>query len=261
MEFPPRTGTCILPLTYQTNKQMRSPIGTSRQVNSNTSDQGTRQVRLNTSDQIRAPGKWMTDPPNRRVNGAVTTADEGDYSHEEGCGEHEAYGYHDDGQRRVPLHRHGARDRLRRLRHESPGSAQRAPKQNPGSTQEKAVEGSPSREIWWHCSRRPLCLPRRLLVAAAMRRLKDLWRPRSQMDPSGTMAINRALAWVLVGFGSEWWAGPWLRTGKKKNGLVTFMASPTSLITDQKVLRPSEKKKCDPVFQTCLKKHVNVSWR
>jgi hypothetical protein len=37
-----------------------------------------------------------------------------------------------------------------------PGSAQRAPKQNPGSTQEKVVEGSPSREICCRCSRRPL---------------------------------------------------------------------------------------------------------
>jgi hypothetical protein len=45
------------------------------------------------------------------------------------------------------------------------GSAQRAPKQNPGSTQEKVVEGSPSREICCLCS---------LLVAAAMHRLRDL---------------------------------------------------------------------------------------
>jgi hypothetical protein len=118
-------------------------------------------------------------------------------SHEEGGGEHEAYGYHDDGQRRVPLHRHGARDCLRRLRHESPGSAQRAPKQNPGSTQEKAVESSPFREICCRCSRRPLRLPRRPLVAAAMH--KQLCDDQSQMDPSGTIASFSGLRIRIMG--------------------------------------------------------------
>ena len=96
---------------------MRSPIRTGRQVSSRPDQKEKLCAKTSESDPNRS-GLEATDAPDRKVHGGGTVADVvGGDSHEEGGGEHESDGDHDDGQRRVPLHRHGARDRLQRLRH------------------------------------------------------------------------------------------------------------------------------------------------
>ena len=96
---------------------MRSPIRTGRQVSSRPDQKEKLCAKTSESDPNRS-GLDATDAPDRKVHGGGTVADVvGGNSHEEGGGEHESDGDHNNGQRRVPLHRHGARDRLRRLRH------------------------------------------------------------------------------------------------------------------------------------------------
>lgn len=75
--------------------------------------------------------------------------------HEEGCGEHEADGDHDDGQSRVPFHRNGAGDRLGRLRehHRRRFSTSRNPG-GPRSPEGLGFMSLPSRRIWADAARR-----------------------------------------------------------------------------------------------------------
>jgi hypothetical protein len=162
----------MLPPRDQLTKHIRSPIRTVRQVNSRF-DQKISVLTTPESDPDRS-GHQATDAPDRKVHGGSTVTDGGGGdSHEEGSGEHEADGDHDDGQRRIPLHRHGARDRLRGLRHpitrcpprQHIRLASRSP--DPGESRKRRTHhsvGSAARR----CGRRLLSLPLRLFGVAAM---------------------------------------------------------------------------------------------